>query len=105
MTLLGDFEDGQEGFLRDIHAADALHALLALLLLFKELALAGDVAAITLGDYVLAHRRDIFARDDLGADGRLQAHFKLLPRDELLEFLDQRFAALVGAIAMDDHAQ
>ena len=34
---------------------DLLHALLALLLLLEQLALAGDVAAVALRDDVLAH--------------------------------------------------
>ena len=33
-----ELEDGEEGFLRDFDAADLLHALLALLLFFEELA-------------------------------------------------------------------
>ena len=36
----GDFEDGEERFLRNIDAADALHALLAFFLLFEEFAFA-----------------------------------------------------------------
>src|SRR5688500_7965528 len=37
-----DLEDGEEGLLRNLHAADHLHALLALFLLLEELALAAD---------------------------------------------------------------
>src|SRR3712207_4102164 len=48
--LLVDLQDGEEGFLGDLDFADALHALLALFLLFEELALAGDVAAVALGE-------------------------------------------------------
>ena len=43
-------EDGQERFLRHLDGADLLHALLAGLLFFEQLPLAGDVAAVALGD-------------------------------------------------------
>ena len=45
---------------------DALHALLAFLLLLEQLALAGDVATVALGQHVLAHRADRLAGDDVG---------------------------------------
>ena len=49
-----DFEDRQERLLRDIHAADPFHAFLAFLLLFKQLALPRNVAAVTFGRDILA---------------------------------------------------
>ncbi len=49
-------EHRQECLLRDLHRADPLHALLAFLLLLEQLALAGDVATVALGEDVLAHR-------------------------------------------------
>src|SRR5712691_12712916 len=61
----------EERFLRDFHFADALHALLACLLLLEQLALARDVAAVALGEHVLAQRLHRFAGDDAAADGRL----------------------------------
>src|ERR1017187_1105561 len=86
----------QEGFLRDLHAAHALHALLARFLLFEQLALARDVAAVALGQDVLAHRRNVLARHDLVADGGLQRHFEHLPRDQLAQTRNQALAALEG---------
>ena len=59
LTLLADLQHGQEGFLRDLDRADLLHALLAFLLLLEQLALARDVAAVALGDDVLAQRLDV----------------------------------------------
>ena len=53
-----------ECFLRDLDLPDLLHPLLAFFLLLEQLALAGDVAAVTLREHVLAHRLDRFARDD-----------------------------------------
>ena len=54
--VLADLEYGQKGLLRDVHFADALHALFSFFLLFQELALARDVSAITLGRHVLSER-------------------------------------------------
>src|SRR5687767_7219947 len=45
-------QNRQKRFLRNLHCAHLLHALLAFLLLLEELAFAGDVAAVTL-------RRDV----------------------------------------------
>src|ERR1035437_4467893 len=65
-------EHGQERFLRDLHAAHALHALLAFLLFLQQLALARDVAAVTLGQHVLADRADSLPRDHPATNRRLQ---------------------------------
>src|SRR5690349_960733 len=62
--LIARLEDGHERFLRNVNTADALHALFAFLLLFEQLALARDVAAVALGRHVLTHRLDRFPRDD-----------------------------------------
>src|SRR5207253_7636769 len=78
-------QDGEERLLRDLDLADHLHALLAGLLLLQELALARDVAAVALGDDVLAQRLDRLARDDLPADRGLDRNVELLARDEPTE--------------------
>ena len=44
-----ELEDGGEGFLGDVDAADAFHAAFAFFLVFQELLLAGDVAAAGFG--------------------------------------------------------
>jgi hypothetical protein len=58
-------EGGDERLLGDLDAADVLHLLLALLLLLEQLALAGDVAAVALGQHVLALGLHRLAGDDL----------------------------------------
>src|SRR5437764_14859407 len=63
----------EERFLRDLHAAHRLHPLLAFLLLFQELALAGDVAPVALRDHVLPHRPYGFGGNHLAAQRRLDA--------------------------------
>src|SRR5437867_3673502 len=89
-SLFARPEDGEEGLLRDLHAADALHALLARLLLLEELALPRDVAAVTLREHVLAQRPDGLTGDHLRAHGRLHRHVEQLSRDELAELVDQQ---------------
>src|SRR4029450_11667279 len=78
-------ERGDERLLRDLDAADHLHPLLTLLLLLQQLPLAGDVTAAALGEDVLADGADRLAGDDPGADGGLDRHLELLPRDELAQ--------------------
>src|SRR5688572_6178765 len=58
----------EEGLLRDLDLTELLHAFLALFLFLEELALAADVAAIALGEHVLAQRLHGRARDDGAAD-------------------------------------
>src|SRR6266404_2360513 len=79
------FERGDEGFLRNLDAAELAHLLLAFLLLVQKLALARDVAAIAFGGHILAQRLDGFARDDLAADRRLHRNLEEVARDEVFE--------------------
>ncbi|MBG9887033.1 hypothetical protein ABE10_10920, partial [Bacillus toyonensis] len=96
---------GDERLLGDLHAADHLHALLAFLLLLQELALSGDVAAVALGEHVLADRADRLSRDDPGTDRGLDRHLELLPRDELAQPLGHHRAVAVGLVTMHDRAE
>ena len=54
-----------ERLLRDVHAAELAHLLLAGLLLVQQLALAGDVAELAFGGDVLAQDGDGLAGDEL----------------------------------------
>src|SRR5258707_13328795 len=60
----GDLEHGEEGFLRNVDLADALHAALAFFLLFEEFTLARDVSSVALGENIFADSREGFAGDD-----------------------------------------
>src|SRR5437660_623361 len=93
-------EHRHEGFLWDFHGADGLHALLALLLLVEELALAGDVAAVALGGDVLSEGLDGLAGDDLAADGGLHRNFELVAGDLLAELAHEDAAAVFGLVAV-----
>src|SRR4028119_1870822 len=86
---VSDAQGGEEGLLRDLHAAYLLHAALALLLLLQELLFAADVAAVALRGDVLAVGADRLAGDDPAPHGRLDRHLEVLARDQLLELLHE----------------
>src|SRR5581483_2287583 len=100
--FFADLQHSKESFLRYVHFANALHALLAFFLLLEQLALAADVAAVALRDDVLAHGGNGGARDDLRADRGLNGNFEHLSRDELAHLFDESFAAIVGEVAVHD---
>src|SRR6267142_2068275 len=99
LRRLVQVENGEEGLLRHLDAADVLHALLALLLLLEQLPLAGDVTSIALREHVLAARRDRLPRDDPRADRRLDRDVEHLPRDLLAQPFHECFAALEREVA------
>src|SRR5229473_1264481 len=78
-------ERGDEGGLRDFDLAELAHPLFAFLLLFEELAFAGDVAAIAFGQHVLAQRLDRLARHHPAAERGLDRDLEQLARDQVLE--------------------
>src|SRR4029077_20876131 len=98
-------EHRQEGFLRDLDRPDPLHPLLSLFLLLEQLPLPGDIATVTFGKDVLAHRSDGFAGDDVTADRRLDRDLEHLAWNQLLEPLGQVAPDGLGLVAMDDHRQ
>ncbi len=85
--------------------ADALHALLAFLLLLEDLHFSGDVAAVELGGDILAVGLDRLAGDDLAADGDLQRDLELVARDGPTELDDELSAASLGVAAVDDQRE
>src|SRR5690349_9080385 len=84
-ALVPELEHGQERLLGHPDTAHLLHTLLALLLSFQQLALAADVAAVALGDHILAVGLDRLAGDDAAADRRLDGHVVLLAGDLLAQ--------------------
>src|SRR5262245_8437726 len=98
-------EHSQESFLWNFDLADALHSLLALFLLFEQLALARDVAAVTFGQDVFAHRLDRLAGDDALTDGGLDRHLEQLPLDELAHLFDQRASTRIGGVLVRDQRE
>src|SRR4029078_7877178 len=76
-----------EDVARHLDAPDRLHLLLAFLLLLQQLALTRDVAAVALGEHVLALGLHGLAGDDLATDRGLDRHIEHLPRDQFLQLL------------------
>ena len=91
--------------MRQIDAADAAHLLFALFLLFQQLLLPRDIAAVALGQNVLAERFDRFTGDDLAADGRLHRDFKQLAGDVVLQLFDNSSGSRIGVVGVDDERQ
>src|SRR5690606_5764636 len=85
-ALRVQLEDGMKSALRDLHVAHRLESLLALFLLLEQLPLAAGVAAVALGEDVLAQRLDGRAGDDPAADRRLNGDLELLARNFLFHF-------------------
>src|SRR5688572_32524583 len=95
---LSEREHGQKCFLRDLDRPDLFHASLPFLLLLEKLPLPRDVAAVAFGGHVLAQRLHRLARDDLGADRRLEHDLELLPGNQLPQLGGQLAAVLVGLV-------
>src|SRR6185503_15809883 len=107
-SFMGDrsaLEHRQERLLRHLDPADLFHSLLAFLLLFEQLALAGDVAAVALGGHVLAHGLDRLAGDDPAADRGLYRDLVELAGDHRAQLLGEGLALLVGLLAVDDDGE
>src|SRR5690606_412229 len=94
--LVVDLQHGEEGLLRDLHPPDLLHPLLAFLLLLEQLLLARRVAAVALGEHVLAQGLDRGPGDDLRADRSLDGDVEHLPGDQFLHPLGEVAAPAVG---------
>src|SRR5262249_35581683 len=94
-----------ERLLRNVHLAELAHPLLAFLLFFQELALAGDVAAVALGGDILAKGTQGFAGDNFPANCRLDRNLEHVRRDQLLELLHHGATAAFGASPVDQHGE
>ena len=88
-----------------MHRAEVSHLLLALFLLFQQLFLSGNVAAVALGKHVLAHGLYRLPGDDPSADGGLYGHFKKLAGNVLLQLFTQPAGAGIRLILVGDKAQ
>lgn len=91
--------------MRNFDCPDALHALLSLFLFFEQLALAGDVAAVTFGENVFSDRLDRAAADNLSSDSALDGDVELLPRDKILETHADSVCILGGLFPVDDDGE
>ena len=96
------FEDCEESFLRHFYRTDLLHAFLALLLFLEQLALSGNIAAVTLGRHVLTNGLDSLTRNDFCPDGSLDGYVELLARNKFLEFLAHAAPERKGIVGMGE---
>src|SRR5918994_7798291 len=102
---LVQLQDRKEGLLGPLDAAYLFHPPLPGLLLLEQLALPRHVAAVQLRGHVLAQRLDRLAREHPRSDRRLDRDVEELPRDRLLEPLDEPLAGGVRLVAVDDYRQ
>ena len=100
-----ELEDCGESLAGQGDRAELAHLLLAFLLLFQQLLLSGDVAAVALGQNVLAHGLDGLAGDDLAADGSLDRNLEQGAGDVVPQLFADAAALAVGVVAEDDHGQ
>src|SRR5579883_3358899 len=99
------FQRRDKGFLRDLDLAELPHLLLACLLLFQELALAGHVAAIAFRGHILAQGAHGLAGNDLPADRGLNRNLEHVLRNEFLQLFDHGAAARLGPVPVDEHGE
>ena len=81
--FLVKFQYSEESFLRNLHIAYLLHALLSLLL--KKLALTADVATVAFRCHILSYALDSLSSNDFCTYSSLYSNIKLLSRYEFLK--------------------
>ena len=91
--------------MRNAHGTDHLHALLAFFLLFEQLSLTGDIAAVAFGCNILAECADRAACDDFSAYGALNGNLIHLARDFIFEAFAGNKRSGPGAFPVDDLRQ
>ena len=89
VSIAVQFEHSHEGFGGDLDGAQIPHLLFSFLLLLQQLFLAGNVAAVALGQNILSHGLYRFPGDDAPADGRLDGDLKELAGDIILQLFAQ----------------
>ena len=83
-----------------MYIANLFHALLTLLLFFKQFALTADITSVALGSNVFANLLNGFASDNFGSDGSLNSYIKLLTGQKVLELLTHSTAKSDGIVGM-----
>ena len=105
LSVFVGFEDLHKHFGRDFYSADLAHAFFTLFLFFEEFFLAGDIAAIALGEHVLSDRFHRLAGNDLPADRRLNGDLKELSGNGVFQVFGEHSATLIGMILVHDRGE
>ena len=84
--MLAQVQNGKESLLGDFHVAYHFHAFFTAFLFFEQFPFAGDISAITFGEYILSQRLYVGARDDTARGICLDGHYEHLPWDQVFEF-------------------
>lgn len=100
-----ELQHGGKGLTGQGDAAELAHLLFALLLLFQQLLLAGDIAAVALGQHVLAHGLDGLTGDDLAADGGLHRDLEQGAGNVIPQLFADAAALGVGVVPEHDHGE
>src|SRR5439155_1672127 len=100
-SLRADLQYRKKGFLRNIHLPNAFHSPLSFFLFLQQLAFAGNITAITLGQNIFSDGGNRFPRNHAMADGRLDGDLKHLARDKFLHLIRKSLAARVRGITMN----
>ena len=100
-----ELQHSGKGFTGQGDAAELAHLLFALLLLFQQFLLAGDIAAVALGQHVLAHGLDGLAGNDLAADGGLHRDLKQGAGNVVPQLFADAAALGVGVVPEHDHGE
>ena len=91
--------------MRHLDRSDLFHALFTFFLSVKQLAFTGNIAAIALGDHVLAQRFNCLTRNNVGPNGRLNGDVKHLARDDFAHFGHHGPAPVLGLRAVHNDGQ
>ena len=105
IVLIIILEHGEKCFLRNFDFANLHHALFTGFLLFEQFALSRDIAAITFGKNIFAHRIDGFARNNLTTDSTLNWYLELMPRNGFTQFFANNPRSLDGPVFVNEYAE
>ena len=105
LFLITQLQYRHKRLLRNFHASDLAHPLLALLLLLKELLLSRNISTVALCQYVLPKRLDGLPGNNLTAYRRLNRNLKQMSRDLVLQLLAHLPPSLISGIRVDDKGQ
>lgn len=94
------FQNGEEGFLRNLDRANLLHALLTFLLFFEKFALTGDVTAVTFRCNIFTDSLDCLAGNDFSSDCSLYGNIELLTRNKFFQFLAHATSESHGVVGV-----